>query len=96
LAGGDWGILMINVSQEDLYRKALETEGGEHVSAGARVAHVECAIESGRAFYVNLSAVPAEKRSALLAEIQELIKRTEHPSVPFIDNSKSHTPNSAS
>ncbi|HEV3439159.1 MAG TPA: hypothetical protein VG122_17465 [Gemmata sp.] len=87
---------MTNTSPEDLYRKALEAEGGESVSAGARVSHVKSAIESGRTLYVNLSAVPAEKRPALIAEINEIIKRAEIVPQPLIDNSKTQTPNSAS
>lgn len=45
------------------------------VSAGARVAHVRIAVESGRAFYIDLSAVPEGKRPAVVAEINELVKR---------------------
>lgn len=58
----------------DLYRKAMETDDGEPVSAGARVAHVKAAAESGRSVQVDLSDVPAELRPALLVEIRELIR----------------------
>ncbi|HEV3384749.1 MAG TPA: hypothetical protein VG097_08030 [Gemmata sp.] len=87
---------MTNVTPEDLYRKALESEGGESVSAGARVAHVRSAIESGRTLFVNLSAVPSENRPALIAEINELIKRAEIAPQPSKDTSKTDVPGSAS
>jgi hypothetical protein len=66
---------MTQTSQDELYRQALESEGGESVSAGARAAHVRVAIEAGRAYYVDLSAVPEEKRAAVVAEINELVRR---------------------
>jgi hypothetical protein len=66
---------MTDLSPEELFRKAAEAEGGMPVSAGARLAQVRQAVESGRAFYVNLSAVPEDKRPALIAEIQELVAR---------------------
>jgi hypothetical protein len=87
---------MTNTSPEDLYRKALEAESGEAVSAGARVAHVKSAIESGRTMYVNLTAVPVEKRPALIAEINEMIKRAEITSLPVIESSKASAPRSGS
>jgi hypothetical protein len=86
---------MTNVTPEDLYRKALESESGESVSAGARVAHVRSTIESGRAMFVNLSAVPAEKRPALIAEINELIKQAESSPQTSKDTSKTEISGSA-
>ena len=59
---------------DDRYRKALEADDGEPVSAGARVAHVRAAAESGRSVQVDLSDVPAELRPSLLVEIRELIR----------------------
>jgi hypothetical protein len=59
----------------DLYRKALEAEDGQPISAGARIAHVREALATGRAFYADLSAVPEEKRRALIAELNELVRR---------------------
>ena len=85
---------MTNTSPEDLYRKALEAEGGESVSAGARVAHVKTAIEAGRTMFVNLSAVPSEKRPALIAEINELIKRAESAQQQLAENAKAEKPGS--
>ncbi len=58
----------------DKYRKAMEAEDGEPVSAGARVAHVKAAAESGRIAQFDLTAVPVELRPALLVEIRELIR----------------------
>jgi hypothetical protein len=66
---------MTHSSSEELFRQAAEAEGGMPVSAGARVAHVRMAVESGRAFFVDLSAVPEDKRPALVAEIKELVNR---------------------
>lgn len=59
----------------DPYRAALEAEGGQTISAGARVAHVREALASGRAYYADLSTVPEEKRSALIVELNEMVRR---------------------
>jgi hypothetical protein len=45
------------------------------VSAGARVAHVRLTVPSGRAVYVDLSCVPEDKRPAVIAEINEVVRR---------------------
>jgi hypothetical protein len=66
---------MTTISPEERFRKAAEAEGGMPISAGARVAHVRLAMESGRAFYVDLSAVPVDRRPAVVDEIKELVKR---------------------
>jgi hypothetical protein len=66
---------MTQTSAEELFRQAAEAEDGMPVSAGARVSHVRQAVESGRAFYVDLSAVPEDRRAAVVAEIKELVKR---------------------
>ncbi|HEX4611009.1 MAG TPA: hypothetical protein VH092_22655 [Urbifossiella sp.] len=58
----------------DPYRKAMESDDGFPVSAGARMAHVKAAAEAGRSVQVDLSDVPAELRPALLVEIRELIQ----------------------
>ena len=60
---------------DKLYRDALEAEGGEPVSAGARVVHVIAALKEGRAVCVDLSAVPEVKRPVVVAEIRDLIAR---------------------
>lgn len=60
---------------DTLYREALEAEGGQPVSAGARLSHVRDALEEGRAFYADLSAVPEDRRRALIAELSELVRR---------------------
>jgi hypothetical protein len=65
---------MTNTADE-LYRAAIEAEGGQPVSAGARLSHVRDALASGRAFYADLSAVPEERRQALIAELNELVRR---------------------
>jgi hypothetical protein len=87
---------MTNLSPEDLYRKALEEEDGDPVSAGARIAHVKSAIQSGLALYVNLSAIPAEKRPAVIAEINDIIKRAESTPQRLIGPSKTETPEATS
>jgi hypothetical protein len=66
---------MTQTSPEELLRQAEEAEGGMPVSAGGRIAHLRLALESGRAFYVDLSSVPEGKRPAVIAEIKELVKR---------------------
>ncbi len=66
---------MTNTTSEELSRRAADAEGGMPVSAGARVAHIRQAVESGRAFYVDLSGVPEEKRADVVAEIKDLVKR---------------------
>jgi hypothetical protein len=60
---------------EERFRQAAEAEGGEPVSAGARIAHVRMAVEAGRAFYVDLSGLPEGERPAVIAEIKELVNR---------------------
>jgi hypothetical protein len=72
--------MMTNPTADDLYRKALETEAGEPISAGARVAHVRALLESGRALYVDLSSVPEEDRPALVSQIRELVNRAKEAS----------------
>jgi hypothetical protein len=67
---------MTNPSSEQLFRQAAEAEGGMSVSAGARVAHVRLALESGRAITVDLSEVPEDRRSALVAVIREMVRLT--------------------
>jgi hypothetical protein len=64
---------MTNASPDDLYRKALEAEDGEPISAGARVAHVQLSVESGRTCYVDLSGVPADERAALVTRIKKMV-----------------------
>ena len=58
----------------DAYRKAMEGDDGQPVSAGARVAHVKAAAEASRSVQLDLSDVPVELRPALLVEIRELIR----------------------
>jgi hypothetical protein len=65
---------MTRPSSEDLFRQAAEAEAGMPVSAGARVAHVRLALESGRAITVDLSIVPDQKRPALVRVIREIVK----------------------
>jgi hypothetical protein len=62
-------------STDELYRKALEMEDGQFVSAGARFSHVRESLAAGRAFYADLSAVPEEKRQSLIKELTELVRR---------------------
>jgi hypothetical protein len=66
---------MTNTNPDELFRQAAESEGGMPVSAGARVAHVRLALESGRALHIDLSGVPVEKRPAVIAEIREVVSR---------------------
>ena len=66
---------MTPTTSESLFRQAAEAEGGMPVSAGARVAHVRLAMESGRAVTFDLSGVPEDKRPAVVAEIKELVNR---------------------
>ncbi|MCI0378189.1 MAG: hypothetical protein L0215_11335 [Gemmataceae bacterium] len=66
---------MTKTSSENLFRQAAEEEGGLPISAGARVAHVRLAIESGRTIQIDLFDVPEDKRTALIAEIKELVRR---------------------
>jgi hypothetical protein len=57
------------------YPTAAEAEGGMPISAGARVAHLPMAVESGRMFYVDLSGVPDDERPGVVAEIKALVER---------------------
>jgi hypothetical protein len=62
-------------SSDQLFRQAAEAENGMPISAGARIAHVRLAIESGRTVVVDFSGVPEDRRPALLAEIKELVNK---------------------
>ncbi len=66
---------MIRLSPEERFRAAAEAEGGIPVSAGARVGHVEMAVEAGRAFYVDLSSLPENLRPAVIAELKGVVDR---------------------
>jgi hypothetical protein len=65
---------MNGASPPDLFRQAAEAEDGMPISAGARIAHVRAAVQSGRALYVDLSTVPETQRGAVVAQINELVK----------------------
>ena len=65
---------MTEPSTAELFRQAALDEGGMTVSAGARVAHVRLALESGRAVSVDLSRVPEDHRSSLVALIREMVR----------------------
>jgi hypothetical protein len=67
---------MTHASSTEQFRAAAEAEAGMPISAGAGVAHLRIALESGRALYVDLAAVPEEKRPAVIAEIRELVNRS--------------------
>ena len=60
---------------EERFRQAAEEEGGAPVSAGARIAHLRMSVESGRAFYIDLSGLPEDERPVVIAEIKELVNR---------------------
>jgi hypothetical protein len=66
---------MTSVTSEERFRQAAEAEGGMPISAGALVAHVRMAVESGRMFYVDLSGVPEDERPGVVAEIKALVER---------------------
>lgn len=65
---------MTNQTADQMFHQAAEAEGGMSVSAGARVAHVRLALESGRAVTVDLSPVPENLRSSLIEQIRDLVK----------------------
>ena len=66
---------MNGTSSQDLFRGVAEAENGMPISAGARVAHVRAAVQSGRALYVDLSAIPENERGSVVAQITDLVKR---------------------
>jgi hypothetical protein len=66
---------MTDHSTTDPYLRALQAEDGQPISAGARISHVREALAAGRAFYADLTAVPQDKRPALIAELNELVRR---------------------
>jgi hypothetical protein len=66
---------MTQSCNEEMFRQAAEGEGGMPVSAGARVAQVRMAVDSGHALLVDLSAVPEDKRPMIVAGIKELVNR---------------------
>jgi hypothetical protein len=66
---------MSSRTNDDAFRQAAELENGNPISAGPRIFHVRTAAEKGRAFYVDLSAVPESRRAALISQIRELVNR---------------------
>jgi hypothetical protein len=66
---------LTHATSEERFRQAAESEGGLPISAGARVAHIRMAVESGRMFYVDLSGVPEDERPGVIAEIKALVER---------------------
>ena len=64
---------MADIPSDELYRKALEAEGGEPVSAGARVAHVRAAVQAGQSYNIDLSTVPQELRASVIDHIHKFI-----------------------
>jgi hypothetical protein len=66
---------MTRATSEERFRQAAEAEGGMPISAGARVAHIRMAVESGRMYYVDLSGVPEDDRPGVVAEIKALVER---------------------
>jgi len=66
---------MSGIPRDELFKQAAEAEGGIPVSAGARIIHIRTAAEKRRAVYVDLSSVPEEKRSAVILQIKELVRR---------------------
>ena len=66
---------MTEITSEERFRNAAESEGGISVSAGARVSHVRMAVDAGRAFYVDLSGLPEGERPAVISEINDLVAR---------------------
>jgi len=71
---------MTHTSSTERFRQVAQAEDGMPISAGARVAHLRLALESGRALYVDLSAVPEDQRTALIGEIKEMVNRRSIPS----------------
>jgi hypothetical protein len=65
---------MNDASTPDYFRQAAELEDGMPISAGARVAHVRAAVQSGRALYIDLSAVPEDQRATLIDQINQLVR----------------------
>jgi hypothetical protein len=66
---------MNHATSEERFRQAAESEGGMPISAGARVAHIRTAVESGRMFYVDLSGIPENERPGVIAEIKAVVQR---------------------
>jgi hypothetical protein len=81
---------MKQAAQKKRFRQAAETENGMPVSAGARLAHVQQAIDLGRTFTVDLSGIPEDKRPGVVAEIKELVQRasTQTPQTNLEPSSK--------
>ena len=66
---------MTQANSNETFRQAAEEEGGLSVSAGGRVVHARSAVNSGRAFYVDLAGVPEDDRPAIISAIKELVSR---------------------
>jgi hypothetical protein len=66
---------MPDTAHDILYRRALEAEDGQSVSAGARVTQVLESLASGRGYFADLSAIPEDKRRAMIGELNDLVRR---------------------
>jgi hypothetical protein len=89
VAGFVRGTAMTRAISDERFRQAAEAEGGMPVSAGARAVRVRMASEPGRMFYVDLSRVPDEQRSGVIAEIKALVERASaRPSRAMPDHSR--------
>jgi hypothetical protein len=80
---------MTDTSPDARFRQAAEAEGGMPVSAGARVAHINSAVESGRVLRIDidLSGVPEDKRPAVIAELREVVNRAVTRALPSVPSS---------
>lgn len=94
---------MTSQSTEHLFQKAAEAEGGISISAGARIAHVRLALDSGRAVTVDLSHVPEDLRSPLIELIRDMVKIASDRSgsekadiKPAVDSTQAARPNTLS
>jgi hypothetical protein len=80
---------MTRTISEESFRQAAEAEDGVPVSAGARVAQVRSALDSGRTFFVDLSSVPEKDRQGVVAEIKALVDRASaHVREKEVDSSR--------
>ena len=70
---------MNKASRDKLFRQAAIAEGGMPISAGARLSHVRQAIEAGRAYLVDLSAIEERKRPDVIGAIKKLLDQANPP-----------------
>ena len=66
---------MTHITPEERLRQLAEMEDGMPVSAGGQVSHEKAHVTAGRGVFFDLSSIPETQRPAVVAELQEVIRK---------------------